>query len=178
MKKKIVYLITNKINGKGYVGMTTMGDSRWKDHIRQSRKDVPLQLVDIKIKEYGIDNFDYEILEECKSWEELQKREIHWIDKLDTFVGNNGGYNKTLGGGGAHGFKMPVGKIQRYWLGKKHSKKSNEKRSVAMKKYRANSVNPFTTERVRKKLSDVAKTRTGQKNGNYKHGNWVGVNKK
>lgn len=50
---------------------------------------------------YGIENFDFYILEECEPVE-LDDREIYWIDALDTY---NHGYNMTLGGSGLIGYK-------------------------------------------------------------------------
>lgn len=46
------------------------------------------------MKKLGIDNFYYEVLEEC-SYEDLDQREIYWIAYYDTY---NNGYNMTLGG--------------------------------------------------------------------------------
>lgn len=45
-------------------------------------------------RKYGIDNFKFEIIEECNA-EELNQREVYWIDYFDTFFH---GYNQTLGG--------------------------------------------------------------------------------
>ena len=53
----VVYMYTNKISGRRYVGITNNLERRCKEHLRHST-----QLIDKKIKEYGIDNFDFEIL--------------------------------------------------------------------------------------------------------------------
>lgn len=50
---------------------------------------------------YGIDNFDFEIIEECdKSM--LSEREKYWIQFYDSMVPN--GYNLTNGGDGGNTF--------------------------------------------------------------------------
>ena len=46
------------------------------------------------IRKYGVENFIFEVIEECKI-EELNQKEEYWIKKYDTFFN---GYNQTLGG--------------------------------------------------------------------------------
>lgn len=92
-----IYKITNSINGKSYIGQSTDIHRRWRTEVADSNNinshsyDYPLMRA---FRKYGIDNFKFEIIEECKS-EELNKREVHWIDYFDTFFH---GYNQTLGG--------------------------------------------------------------------------------
>lgn len=60
--------------------------------------------IDKSIRKYGINNFDFEIIEECPK-EELNEREIYWIDYYNTYFGE--GYNCTIGGDGAsHAVKL------------------------------------------------------------------------
>lgn len=177
---KIVYLITNALNNKKYVGLDR-NNTRWKEHLRRSRKNNPIQLIDRKIKQYGENNFNYKILCWCKTIYQLKKYEKFYIKLYDSLVINKRGYNLTEGGDGCKGFKMPIEKIRKgklhHMFGKKQSKESNEKRSQKMKEVRKNTVNPFTLPHVRKILSNIAKNRTGSKNTNYKHGKRTGVNK-
>lgn len=56
--------------------------------------------IDQAIQKYGIDAFDYEILEEC-SLEELDEREKYWIQYFNTYKGF--GYNCNAGGGDSRG---------------------------------------------------------------------------
>lgn len=65
MKKCGIYLITNNINGKKYVGQSRNLIKRWGQHKTESRRDKPHLIVDKAIKKYGIDNFSFEILFEC-----------------------------------------------------------------------------------------------------------------
>lgn len=93
-----IYCITNKINGKKYVGLTvTTLANRFKEHKSDSkrRKCMPLYRA---FNKYGIENFYIEELEEVEN-DKLSEREIYWIKKLDTFNSKNG-YNATLGGQG------------------------------------------------------------------------------
>lgn len=91
--KGIIYKITNKVNGKSYIGQTRYTiEFRWRQH--QHKKDNTY--FHNAIKKYGIDNFSIEVLEECNV-EDLNSREIFYIAKYDTF---HNGYNLTLGGDG------------------------------------------------------------------------------
>lgn len=91
--KGIIYKITNKVNGKSYIGQTRYTiEFRWKQH--QHKKDNTY--FHNAIHKYGVDNFNIEILEECDT-EELNQKEIFYIAKYDTF---KNGYNLTIGGDG------------------------------------------------------------------------------
>ena len=92
-----IYCITNRINGKSYIGQSVNIEERWKGHKTRpfnknsSQYDKPLYRA---IRKYGLENFIFSILEECKK-EDLNKAEIFWINRLDTY---NNGYNLTAGG--------------------------------------------------------------------------------
>ena len=92
-----IYKITNSINGKSYIGQSTDINRRWRMEIADSNNvnshsyDYPLMRA---FRKYGVDNFKFEIIEECNN-EELNQKEIYWIDYFDTFFH---GYNQTLGG--------------------------------------------------------------------------------
>lgn len=96
-----IYLITNKINGKQYVGKTENTiDERWKEHKQDYKKErcEKRPLYDAMLK-YGIDNFEIKELEYLKEGGKLlSDREIYWIEKLKTF---HNGYNATKGGDGS-----------------------------------------------------------------------------
>lgn len=89
----IIYKITNKVNGKSYIGQTRYTiEFRWKQH--QHKNDNTY--FHNAIHKYGIENFSIEILEKCNI-EDLNSREIFYIAKYDTF---KNGYNLTIGGDG------------------------------------------------------------------------------
>lgn len=95
-----IYVITNKINQKQYVGKTRYLDpvKRFQEHLRESRKERnenrPLHRA---INKYGEEGFEFKVLEEV-SEETSCQREIFWIDKLNTY--GSTGYNATKGGDG------------------------------------------------------------------------------
>ena len=96
-----IYVITNLINGKQYVGLSKNCYKRWNDHYSKSycskREDDKHKALYMAMRKYGRENFSFQILEEC-SEDELCEREIFWIKKLDTY---KNGYNETHGGDGA-----------------------------------------------------------------------------
>ena len=97
MKKCGIYVIKNKINNLVYIGQSVDIECRWYAHLR-SAKCLHHQDEDTRIhkamRELGIHNFYYEVLEECP-YEKLNEKEIFWIDFFDSY---NNGYNMTLGG--------------------------------------------------------------------------------
>lgn len=87
-----IYKITNLIDNKVYIGLTTRTvEARWKEHCRHGS-----QQIDDAIQLYGIENFQIETLEECDE-SILDDREKYWIDYYDSF---KNGYNNTYGGRG------------------------------------------------------------------------------
>ena len=89
----VVYLVTNKVNGKQYVGQTIRPLlERWRDHCRLDKGNYFHRA----IQKYGSDNFEIRVIDTATSGEELDEKEIYWIKKLDTLVPH--GYNIKPGG--------------------------------------------------------------------------------
>ena len=97
-----IYCYINKINGHRYVGQTNNLKRRQNEHWRKANNENSIEskfLFHRKLKEYGKDNFSFVILEEVENKNLVNEREIFWIDKLKTYVGDHqGGYNLTRGG--------------------------------------------------------------------------------
>lgn len=92
-----IYRITNKTNGKFYIGQTRDFERRMKDY--QYRVNAPNSNMEKIIAKYGKDNFEYELIEEC-AINKLDEREIYYIHKLDA-MNPDIGYNMCKGGNGA-----------------------------------------------------------------------------
>ena len=91
-----LYVITNLVNGKRYVGITIDFERRWREHCAGKGS----LLVHRAIKKYGIDNIKFEVV--CKATEEYVKEmEVKFIRDLNTMQPN--GYNFTRGGEGTVG---------------------------------------------------------------------------
>ena len=89
-----IYKITNQVNKKVYIGQSQNISQRWKSHRKHYQKDdYPIYRA---MRKYGIDNFSFEVIEEC-SLEELNDKEKYWIKYYDSHNSSNG-YNLTDGG--------------------------------------------------------------------------------
>lgn len=83
-----IYKITNLINNKIYIGQSKNIYRRWYSHrCDYKNKDLPLYN---SIRKYGIDNFSFEIIEECQI-NQLSEKEDYWINHYNSYVPN--GYN-------------------------------------------------------------------------------------
>ena len=90
-KVRGIYKVTNKINGKVYIGQSVDIGRRWRQHMT-AEDDIYFHKA---IQKYGVENFEWEVIEKCKK-SELDERESYWIEYYDSF---NKGYNCTKGGG-------------------------------------------------------------------------------
>ena len=90
-----VYLITNQINDKKYVGITNDYKKRWSNH--KCCND-PKMAIAQAIKKYGKENFKFELLEKNIPIERIDEKEIYYIQKLETHVSTGKGYNVSKGG--------------------------------------------------------------------------------
>lgn len=88
-----IYRITNKINGKFYIGQSVDINRRFMEHKAPHGKMTSIKLA---IKKYGKENFLFEVIEECNI-EDLDAREIYWIARLQPQ------YNRDEGGRGSRG---------------------------------------------------------------------------
>lgn len=93
-----IYKITNKINGKCYIGQSKDIIKRWKTEYKWYQVNNHLQSA---FNKYGLENFDFEVIDECEPGL-LNEREQFWINIYNSFD-RNFGYNKTLGGAGTPG---------------------------------------------------------------------------
>lgn len=81
-----IYKITNLINNKCYIGQSIHIERRWTEHCFPSKTSK----ISLAIQEFGKENFNFEILEEC-SIQELDKKEAYWIQYYNSLTPN--GYN-------------------------------------------------------------------------------------
>ncbi len=107
----IVYKITNLINNKIYIG--------------QDRKNNPLYYGSGKaiinaIKKYGKENFIKEILSICENEEDMNEKEMYWIETLNS-RDRKIGYNISIGGKEGDrqiGYDITKKGIYNYWIEK------------------------------------------------------------
>jgi len=90
-----VYKITNSVNGKLYIGLSTNPTKRWWEH-RNRTKKTHTKLYNA-FRKYGIDAFSFEVLHWCDSQEDARDLENLVVDVCETITK---GYNMCPGGGG------------------------------------------------------------------------------
>ena len=91
-----IYLITNNVNNKVYVGKTEDSiEKRFAEHCSDSKKERcknrPLYRA---MNKYGCENFSVSLLEET---DQPEIREEYWIEQKQSY---HNGYNATRGGDG------------------------------------------------------------------------------
>jgi group I intron endonuclease len=91
-----IYKITNKINGKVYIGQTIVSiNQRWSRHKSDSSKNSPYA-IHRAIKKYGFDNFIVEEIDGANNISELNYREYLHIGLHNSMYPM--GYNLKPGG--------------------------------------------------------------------------------
>lgn len=100
----VIYVIINLVNGKVYVGKTTIDPRvRWTQHKTNARHNRSDSYLYNSMRKYGIENFVIEVIDHGESEQELNAKEIKWIATLKSSQAAYG-YNCTPGGDGAkHG---------------------------------------------------------------------------
>lgn len=140
----IIYKVTNKINGKIYIGFDSNWPHRKNVHKRESNiknKEQYNSKFHRAIRKYKSTSFEWEII--CQSLDGdylLNEMEPYFIQYYNTF---QNGYNMTLGGDGCLGrewskkskTKASNSKIgsKNHFFGKKHKKDTKEKMSLSRK---------------------------------------------
>lgn len=93
----LIYLITNLINGKIYVGKTKLKLSRrWRTHIWQALRGEFKGYLQYAIAKYGPENFKIEEIDKAFNTEELSSLEVYHTLRLNSLEPEIG-YNILLG---------------------------------------------------------------------------------
>lgn len=151
----LIYKITNKINGKIYVGYSSQTlekrIKKYHQHIKQSNhQNRPIIRA---LKKYGFESFSWSIIDNAADKQEMCDKEIFWIAFLESTVPSIG-YNISTGGEGGNvgrNFtKEHCDKIGEAHKGMRHTKESLKKISNAAK-------NRIVSEETKKKMSESHK---------------------
>lgn len=137
-----IYKFENKINGKIYIGQSRCVDRRYKEHVETKN---PIYELDRAIKKYGIEKFDYTILEsfnttdldEVNKW--MDEREEYYIKFYNCL--NPNGYNLLSNRYHPEFSELTRKRISTSCLGnkngfygKKHSEETRKRMSESAKK--------------------------------------------
>jgi group I intron endonuclease len=173
-----IYVITNIINGKLYIGYSKDPHKRWIAHKAASNVKKPLQYIHRAMRKYNYNNFIFDIIEQHPTKTLCREAEIFYIAYFK-FLGQKL-YNVTTGGEAASGLKhteatkekmrqASLGK--RYNLGYKHTPETKEKMGKAQ---RGRKHSDITKEKIRqnnlgKKHAEESKEKISQSRLGFKH---------
>lgn len=88
----IIYLWTNNVTGKHYVGQTIRPEQRKRNHIHEAFVKGSDYYFHRSLRKHGLSAFTYTVLEEDVDRDKLNEREDHYIDKYNSIWPN--GYNQ------------------------------------------------------------------------------------
>ena len=122
-----IYKITNIQTEEFYIGQTIKNvEYRFRKHKEMSIRGGGYKLHN-SMRKYGVENFTIEILDTATNLNELNEKEIHYIDTLKPY------YN-ILPGGQIRLAEKSIEKMRQSLKGKKHSKELIEKRFEKIRK--------------------------------------------
>lgn len=143
----IIYKATNKINGKVYIGQSHKTlEERMRRHKNDSKRQNSYFYR--AIRKYGWENFSWEVIDTATTSEELNEKEVYWIQYYQSFDNREKGYNSTSGvdhnykiteeerekrSQRVSGDKNPMYGKPGTWLGKKFSKEHKQRLSESLK---------------------------------------------
>lgn len=91
----IIYKITNRVNSKIYIGVTTRSlEKRWRDHCKDAKYNKPHHL-SRAIRKHGEENFIIEQIDTASDIKELINKEAEYIKQFKSWD-RNIGYNLLL----------------------------------------------------------------------------------
>lgn len=193
MNTKCIYKITNMINGKIYIGQSVDFKQRWRQHKKESLKELPSMIINQAMKKHGIDNFIFEVIssiipikneiEYCKIADELEEQ---FIKEYQSHISLRKGYNVSRGGMTSpkseewkqymsnkihqlHIDGLYDNTLSGYQLGHQHSEETLLNMSKSLKGRESPMKNKSHTEEAKEKnrLSHIGKSHEGNKN--FKH---------
>ena len=146
--KMVVYAITNIINNKKYIGITTNSFAERYPHGIRAHHNPHLRK---SVKKYGQKNFTVTLLEKnVEDVETLQELEMKHIEQYDT-CNKDKGYNKSLGG-----------------YGVRQTERSEEHcRNLSKAKMGIDPLGNYTPEQMAKRNAKISKATRGKNNPRY-----------
>lgn len=151
MKIQGIYKIINCINGKVYIGQSNNINNRFSNHKSNIKKYFNYPLYNA-FRKYGIENFEFTIIEHINNVNDLDTKELYWINH---YKSNNRkyGYNIRLTCKTNRGLihsKKTRKKLSEIRNGTKHSEKTKLKIGLRHK-------GKVLTEEHKRKISESHK---------------------
>ena len=134
--KSGIYKISNKVNGKFYIGSATEIKKRWREHkyeLRNGKHHNPH--FQFAWDKYGEQNFEFTTLQLCEI-KDLVKYEQIWLDFTKCYDGDIG-YNLNPNAANSLGYRHTpeaLAKMAAKSLGIKHTQEHKDNKAAAMRK--------------------------------------------
>lgn len=91
-----IYKVTNKVNGKVYIGKTKRSlGKRWAQHCQDANSRIACFKLQRAIKKHGAENFTIEQIDCAATKDEADAKEVYWIRFYNA---TETGYNTSPGG--------------------------------------------------------------------------------
>lgn len=131
-----IYSITNRVNGKVYVGSAVSLGRRWRHHRSSLRRNLNRSIyLQAAWNKYGEEAFDFNVIEYVDEAARLIEREQYWIDFLRSAV-RGFGYNISPTAGSTLGIKLTDDarrKISLAGMGRRPTEETRQRLSAAQK---------------------------------------------
>ena len=167
----IIYGWYCTVTDKWYIGQTVNPEGRFNCHIDRAINKKDKTYFYNSIRKYGLENFVYCVLEENVLRDNLNMREMDWIEYYDSFYC---GYNMTAGGNQtifSEEFKRKMSEVNKGripWNKGKHgiySEETLKKLSESLKGKPGYWTNKHLSEETKKKLSESLKGKPSWQKG-------------
>jgi group I intron endonuclease len=153
----LIYRAVNTINGKSYIGKTEKTLEVRRDlHIATAKQQSQFAF-HRAIAKYGIDAFEWHVLETCDSLEKLNDKEKDYIKLYESF--GLKGYNMTAGGEGQCGWN-PSTETRALWSEQRKGKSPWNKGTAKLKKTKSAEEKAETQRIANQKRSKTLKGKT------------------
>ena len=167
-----IYLITNLVNGKVYVGQTNqLLERRWTLHKSRSRRNegYTAHLYNA-MRKYGIDAFSIVSITTCETSDQANTLEAIWIILLDS-TNPKVGYNMTSGGDRREMTPEVIEKITSKTRGQKRSPEVCQKQSENLRRgWATGSYTGNRGQKLSQKTRDkMSNSRRGSKHPRFNH---------
>ncbi|MFW6246615.1 MAG: GIY-YIG nuclease family protein [bacterium] len=146
----IIYQIKNKINNKKYVGQTIR---TLIDRINDYKRGYGNDYINNAFNKYGWDNFEFTIIDTASTIDELNNKEIYYINKYNS-NNKNFGYNIESGGDNKIPTIETIEKMSRSHLGIKQTNEWVNKRIANAGTEEAKKYGRRKTDIEKQELSD------------------------
>lgn len=163
-----IYLITNLINNKKYIGWTSRDPlNRYKEHQRTNKpKNQDRSLISYALEKYGVDNFSFQILYQTLDLPHSKLMEQHFVSEHDSLT-EQWGYNIDKGGNGHKRSASTIEKHRKKILGRKQTEEHKRKKADAIRGEKngmyGNKKGHPHTEETKRKISESQRKRLRNK---------------